>query len=90
MHAGSLDNPKNAAAKVFAYLRDIHPREATTDEIGRATGSRCSSTRVSEVRKQLEMDPGRGWRVVRTYRRGLHYYRLERIAQGGQQMEIAV
>ena len=72
MHAGSIDNDRTAAARVYAVLRQggwISGWELTSR--ARTT---CASTRVSEVRHQLP----EGDDVEHKRKDGGHYYRLVR------------
>jgi hypothetical protein len=76
MHAGSLTRD-TAAARVYRHLAEYRGRWLTTLEIGRATGSQCTSTRISEVRAQL----GAEERIERRQVGLLHQYRLVETGQ---------
>jgi hypothetical protein len=77
MHAGSLTRD-TTAARVYRHLAEYRGRWLTTMEIGRATGSQCTSTRISEVRAQLP----EGERIDRRQIGLLHQYRLVNVGQG--------
>jgi len=53
MHAGSIDNPRTAAAKLYGVLKRTRGRWSSGLQLALAIDSTCISTRISEVKRQL-------------------------------------
>lgn len=87
MHPGSIDNPTTAAARVYRVLSDLGGQWIGGWELTQAAHTTAVSTRISEVRMQVERH---GERVEVEKRGRLYFYRLVRVERGQMEMfEVA-
>jgi len=84
MHAGSIDNPKTAAHRVYSVLRALDGAWIGGWDLTLRARASGMSTRVSEVRHQLACDPARG-EAVESRQEGVKwFYRIVRVTKGQQ------
>lgn len=82
MHAGNLYSSERLY-RTWLCLRNSEDRGATTDEIGRCTGSRCPGTDISALRQSLRIHESH-WEIpraeyVRTTKKGAKVYRYRMV-----------
>ena len=87
MHAGSIDTQETAAGRVYAVLREREGQWVGGWDLQTLAQTTAVSTRVSEVRRQLETDSSRGEAVEMQQRGKKFFYRI--VAAKGQ-LELAV
>lgn len=76
MHAGSIDNPDSGAGKVYAVLKARSGQWVGGWDLQQSAVTTAVSTRVSEVRLQLDANPGRGETVEVKQEGRKFFYRL--------------
>lgn len=76
MHAGSIDSPNTAAGRVYAVLRAHRGAWVGGWDLQQEALTTAVSTRVSEVRLQLDALPGRGETVEIKQEGRKFFYRL--------------
>ena len=90
MHCGSMTTPETAAGRVYAILRANTGTWMDAWALQeQAALSTAISTRVSEIRAQLESDPERGEQIEHEQRGHRHYYRVV-VQRRERQMELAI
>ena len=87
MHAGSIDTQETAAGRVYAVLREREGQWVGGWDLQQEAVTTAVSTRVSEVRSQLERDAWRGEAVEMKQEGRKFFYRL--VAAKGQMELIA-
>jgi hypothetical protein len=85
MHSGKITNEKCMAGRLYGFLREHEGETFSNLELMQRLFCPAISTRVSEVRAQL--DPARERIVMERSGMGF-FYRLERVS--GVQLELAV
>ena len=76
MHPGSIDNPETAAGRVYDHLRAHMGKWFGGWELQQAAETTALSTRISEIRKQLDLDRVRGERIEVKQQGQRWFYRL--------------
>ena len=85
MHTGNIDNPETAAGRVYNVLKGHYGEWLGGWELTQYAQTTAVSTRISEIRAQLTLDPDRREKVEMK-RDGRYFY--YRIAGTESQMEL--
>ena len=88
MHAGSIDNPDTAAHRVYTVLKALDGNWIGGWDLTIRSQASAMSTRVSEIRKQLEREPDRGEAVESEQRGTKWFYRIVKVTKGQQLLAV--
>lgn len=76
MHAGLIDNPDTAAHRVYCVLKSLNGAWIGGWELTQRAQTPAVSTRVSEIRAQLFVEPWRKEKIESKQRGRYWFYRI--------------
>jgi len=86
MHCGNIDNPKNAAARVYAVLKSMNGNPVEGWELMGLARTRVVGTRASEINQQLRH---RGINERIECERKGHYFYYRLVSAGQMELNLA-